>query len=190
MIGFVAFHSVSKLLHQRPHRITKTLYTINPPFRVRRVSIMTQNKPCYPNEGIIVEASLDSLRRCARRVLCEFTESLETEDSSKHLGKTPIDEGDYIIFRENVGLCPALIVVTKLGEEIWLVSATAECSPIKCDDRMAMKCSRLNSQNLRIFRECVSKDGKTASVSKWRIELAEDSKIQMIVDRTTERWTH
>jgi len=82
------------------------------------------------------------------------------------------------------------MVATKLGEELWLMSATAECSPIRCDDRMAMKCSRLNSQNLRIFRDCVSRDGKAMPLSTWRIELAEDSRIQMIVDRTTERWTH
>ena len=91
---------------------------------------------------------------------------------------------------EKVELCPALMVATKLGEELWLMSATAECSPIRCDDRMAMKCNRLNSQNLRIFRDCVSRDGKAMPLSTWRIELAEDSRIQMIVDRTTERWTH
>ena len=151
---------------------------------------MSGNKPCYPNEGIVVEATLDSLRKCARRVLCEFTETLETQDGSEKPVKMPIDEGDHVVFKEKVELCPALIVATRLGEELWLISATAECSPIKCDDRMAMKCSRLNSQNLRIFRDCASKDGKTMSLTTWRIELAEDSKIEMIVDRTTERWTH
>jgi len=151
---------------------------------------MSGNKKCYPNEGIIVKASLDSLRKCAHRVLCEFTESFERRDESEQPSDILIDEGNHIIFRENVKLCPALIIATKLGEELWLMSATAKCSPLKCDDHMAMKCSRLNSQNLRIFRDCVSKVGTTMPVSTWRIELAEDSKIQMIVDRTTERWTH
>ena len=148
---------------------------------------MTGKKSCYPDEGIIVEASLDILRKCAHRVLCEFTESLEMQHGS---GKKQVNVGDHIIFMESVKLCPALIVATKLGENLWLMNATAECPRVKCDDRMAMKCSRLNSQNLRIFRDCVSKDGTTVPVSKWRIELAEDSRIQMIIDRTTERWTH
>ncbi|MFX1579989.1 MAG: hypothetical protein ACFFBJ_10110 [Promethearchaeota archaeon] len=151
---------------------------------------MNRNKPCYQNEGIVVEASQDSLRKCARRVLCEYAESLEIQDKSKQPNKMQIDEGDHIIFRENVKLCPALIVATKLSEDLWLVNTTVECSPLKCDDRMAMKCSRLNSQNLRIFRDCISKDGTTVPVNTWRIDLVEDSKIQMVIDRTTERWTH
>ena len=151
---------------------------------------MTRSKSCYPNEGIIVETSLDMLRKCARRVLCEFTESLESQNESAHGSKKQSSVGHHIIFRESVKHCPALIVATKLGEELWLVHSTTECSPIKCDDRMAMKCSRLNSQNLRIIRDCMSKDSVTTPVSNWRIELAEDSKIHMIIDRTTERWTH
>ncbi len=151
---------------------------------------MTAKKPCYQDEGVVAEASLDSLRKCARRVLCEYTESHEIQDKSKQPINIQIAKGDHIIFRENVRHCPALIVATKLGDNLWFMNTTAECSHTKCDDRMAMKCSRLNSQNLRIFRDCVSKDGTTTPVNTWRIDLVEDSKIQMIIDRTTERWTH
>ncbi|MCK5240051.1 MAG: hypothetical protein KAR33_10910, partial [Candidatus Thorarchaeota archaeon] len=60
----------------------------------------------------------------------------------------------------------------------------------KCDDRQAMKCARLNDQNLRILRDFVDPSEDARVLSEWRTGLSNTSNLEMIIDRTTRRWTH
>lgn len=142
------------------------------------------------NAGIVVEGSRDLIRKGAERVLTEFTMIVEDEKRKRHTKKDSLDVGDSIIFQEKIDFCPALLVATKLGENLWFIMATAECGSTKCDDRQAMKCARLNDQNLRIFRDFVNPRKDARVLTQWRSGLTDETKLEMIIDRTTQRWTN
>ncbi|MHA2069949.1 MAG: hypothetical protein ACXABY_36760, partial [Candidatus Thorarchaeota archaeon] len=85
-------------------------------------------------EGIVVSATLDFVKKGAERVLTDFSTSVERQDGSMIEGDVTIDEGDQLVFRENMDLCPAVIAATKLGEDLWYVISTTICPAVKCDD--------------------------------------------------------
>ncbi|MHA1938594.1 MAG: hypothetical protein ACW97O_10335, partial [Candidatus Thorarchaeota archaeon] len=85
-------------------------------------------------EGIVVSATLDFVKKGAERVLTDFLTTIERQDGTVVEGDVTIEEGDQIVFRENMDQCPAVIAATKLGEDLWYVVSTTICPPIKCDD--------------------------------------------------------
>ncbi|MHA1906683.1 MAG: hypothetical protein ACW98Y_05275 [Candidatus Thorarchaeota archaeon] len=140
--------------------------------------------------GIVVEASRDLIRKGAEKVLSDFTMSVEDPDGGRYTKKESLDEGDTIVFKEKIGFCPALVIATKLGQNMWFLMASSECPEIKCDDRQAMKCARLNDQNLRILRDFVDPNEDAKILTEWRSGLSNPAKLEMIIDRTTRKWTH
>ncbi|MHA2213353.1 MAG: hypothetical protein ACW992_09350 [Candidatus Thorarchaeota archaeon] len=141
-------------------------------------------------DGIVVKASVDFMREAARAVISEFTAVIEAADGRPTEVDSSIREGDYLVFREDMDICPAIIIATNLGDGMWYVITTAECPPSKCDDRQAMKCTRLNDQNLRIFRQFMTPDTGSQIITEWASRVSDESRMQMIIDRVTERWTH
>ena len=140
--------------------------------------------------GIVVEASRDLIRKGAEKVLTDFTMHVEDSKRKKHTMKESLDIGDSLIFKENIGFCPALVIATKLENNLWFIMTSSECPKTKCDDRQAMKCARLNDQNVRILRDFVAPRKEARIVSKWRSEISDPIKMESIIDRTTQRWTH
>jgi hypothetical protein len=140
--------------------------------------------------GIVVEASRDLIRKGAERVLADFTMHVEGPDGGTYSKKESLDDGDSLVFKENIGFCPALVIATKLGQNLWFLMTSAECPETKCDDRQAMKCTRLNDQNLRILGDFVAPIEEAKVLAEWRSGLSNPSKLENIIDRTTRRWTH
>jgi hypothetical protein len=141
-------------------------------------------------EGIVVSATLDFLKKGAERVLTDFSTAIERQDGTVAEGDVTIDEGDQIVFRENMDQCPAVIAATKLGEDLWYVVSTTICPPIKCDDIQAMKCVRLETQNLKIFQNVIKDNGEWKWVHEWRSDTAQHPDAQRIIDNATKKWTH
>ncbi|MHA1925432.1 MAG: hypothetical protein ACXABV_13755 [Candidatus Thorarchaeota archaeon] len=141
-------------------------------------------------EGIVVSATLDFVKKGAERVLTDFSTTIERQDGTVVEGDVTIEEGDQIVFRENMDQCPAVIAATKLGEDLWYVVSTTICPPIKCDDIQAMKCARLESQNLKIFQNVIKDNGEWKWVHEWRIDTAQLASAQKIIDNATKKWTH
>ncbi|MFW9849986.1 MAG: hypothetical protein ACFFF4_12685 [Candidatus Thorarchaeota archaeon] len=140
--------------------------------------------------GIVVEASRDLIRKAAQKVLSEFTMYVVGLDGNRYSKKETLEEGDTLVFEEEIGFCPALVIATKLGQDAWFLMTSSDCHETKCDDRQAMKCARLNDQNLRILRDFIAPNDKAKILGDWRSGLSDPLKMEMIIDRTTERWTH
>ena len=141
-------------------------------------------------EGIVVSASLDFVKQGAQRVLTDFNITIERQDGTVVEGEIPLEEGDQLVFRENMDPCPAVIAATKLGEDLWYVVSTTICPPVKCDDIQAMKCARLESQNLKIFQNVIKDNGEWKWVHEWRIDTGQHPSAQRIIDKATKKWTH
>ncbi len=140
--------------------------------------------------GIVVEASRNLIRKGAERVLSDFTMRVEGPDGQRYAKKDKLNEGESIVFEENIGFCPALVIASKLGNNMWYLMTSSECPETKCDDRQAMKCARLNDQNLRILQDFVDPSEDARVLTDWRTGLSDPTKIGMIIDRTTRKWTH
>jgi len=140
--------------------------------------------------GIIVKATLDELRTAADKVLGLCIEYIELRDGTVIEEVSKITMGDSIVFKEDIHPCPGFIAATKLNGDVWYVITESECPEIRCDTPQAMKCARLNAQNLKLLNRYFNPDEAEDLSSKWRGELAQDSNLQTIVDRATKRWTH
>ncbi|MHA2425787.1 MAG: hypothetical protein ACXAEF_13430, partial [Candidatus Thorarchaeota archaeon] len=62
------------------------------------------------NEGIVVVASLELLKKAVERVLFEFIESCETLGGVVCSPIEKVDIGDTVVFKEDLDLMPAEIV--------------------------------------------------------------------------------
>ncbi|MGY5876767.1 MAG: hypothetical protein RTU30_13545 [Candidatus Thorarchaeota archaeon] len=142
------------------------------------------------NGGIIAKASLQLIRNAAIRVLGDCNEEVILPDGSKLEEKPHLDEGDQIIFKENMDPCPAVVVATNVGEDTWYVMSKTICPPSRCDDRQADKCARLEAQNMRIFQDFIQTEGSSENISEWRAHLAGNDQLQGVVDKVTRKWTH
>lgn len=147
------------------------------------------SKGSNKGDGIIVMASLELVKESAEKVLTDFTETIEMTDGTKVRGITEIKVGDQVVFRENIDPCPAVIAATKLGDDLWYVVSSTICPPVKCDDNQAMKCVRLENQNLKIFQSNIAKKAEWNWVSEWR-DISEHPRVQSIIDKATKKWTH
>ncbi len=140
--------------------------------------------------GVVVKASQNLVFEAAKRVISDFSLSVEALDGKQYTGKESIETGESLVFREEMDICPAILVATMLSENMWYVMATSECPPSKCDDRQMMKCLRLNDQNLRIFQDFIKPKQGAQIITGWRTGLAHEPDFEMIIDKVTSRWTH
>ena len=140
--------------------------------------------------GIIVKATIDELRKAADKVLGLCGENAESRDGTAIEDVSKITMGDSIVFKEDIHPCPGFIAATKLNGDVWYVIAESECPEIRCDTPQAMKCARLNAQNLKLLHRFFNPDEAEDLSSIWRSTLARDGKMRSIVDRATKRWTH
>ncbi len=141
-------------------------------------------------DGIVVNAELAVIKRAAMRVIHDAAEEWYGTDGTRISPKARLDEGEQIVFREKIDICPAVIVAAKLGDSLWYVVTSAECPDIKCDDHQAMKCVRLNEQNMRIFRDTITRDADGEWAKEWSISASDHPKVQRIIDKASKKWTH
>ncbi|MFW9800083.1 MAG: hypothetical protein ACFFD9_06585 [Candidatus Thorarchaeota archaeon] len=140
-------------------------------------------------DGIVVKADLKLLREATTRVIHDYSEEWYGRDGASIPEKAEVSEGEQIVFRERIDVCPAIVVASKLGDELWYVVTSAECPDVRCDDHQAMKCARLVGQNLRIFQDAISRKAEWEWVHEWRIDATDHPRVQGIVDRATKKWT-
>lgn len=151
--------------------------------------------PRHADDGIIVVASLDLLRRGAKKVLFEYSEIVENEYREIVVDPSEICIGDTIIFREKMDIMPAEIVAIKIGEQQWLVISTTELPesglPTTKD---AMRVGTAEEKKLRIIKDFLAKEVGNyiiQDVVDWKPDkLADADKIKKIVRNATKRWIH
>ncbi len=145
--------------------------------------------------GIFVEASIELLRKAAKRVLHDFSEIEETPPDDERPFDGEVKVGEAILFRENMDLCPAEIVAVKLDkEDHWFVMSTSECPPEKCSTaREAMRCGEAEEKKLRIIREYLqTKEGaKVEEIHKWEPDKRADAAdVLRIITDASKRYSH
>ncbi|MHA2380097.1 MAG: hypothetical protein ACXADO_12455 [Candidatus Thorarchaeota archaeon] len=141
-------------------------------------------------DGIVVKAELAAIKQAAERVIHDPTEEWYGMDGTSISPKAELAEGEQIVFREKIDICPAVIVAAKLGANLWYVVTSAECPEVKCDDHQAMKCVRLIEQNLRIFQDTISRDTDGEWAKEWSVSASDHPRVQRIIDKASRRWTH
>jgi hypothetical protein len=153
------------------------------------------NRDLKNAQGIVVEATIDLLRKAASQVLWEYTEIEETPRDEEKAFDGSIEKGEAIIFRENIDVCPAEIVAIKLGaKNLWYIISTSRCPPEKCATaRESMKCAEAEEKRLRkiktFFEGTVG--AKVAEVAKWEPDkLADAQDVLGIITNASQRYSH
>jgi hypothetical protein len=144
-------------------------------------------------EGIIVDTSLDVLRKGAKKVLYEFNESVIDMNGEVRPDGSEIQSGDTVLFVENIPNCPARIVAVKIIRDFWYVNSTSETPkggyPSGKD---AMKAAGMDEQNLRILEKfLVETAGRdhVRDVEDWKPDLrVEAANILSLVNTATKKW--
>ena len=70
-------------------------------------------------EGIVVDTTLDVLRKAATKVLFEFNESIIDMDGEVRPAGSEIRTGDTILFEEKIQNCPARVIAVKIIRNFW-----------------------------------------------------------------------
>ena len=146
-------------------------------------------------EGIIVEASLDLLRKAAEKVLFEFHES---HYNSEGIKKAPDEEpvpGDSVVFEEHIKPCSAQIVVIKITYGQWYVISTSEMPQGGYPSgRDAMKAAQSEEKRERIIKEFLMKEAgveKVEDICKWEPDLRADAiDVLSIINKASRKWVH
>jgi hypothetical protein len=154
-----------------------------------------KNQNPLTGEGIIVEASLDVMRKAAEKVLFEFTETLVTKNGEEKSDIAHAMVGDSIIFEEAIQICPAQVVVTKIAEDQWYVLSTSDIPtggyPSGVD---ATRAAQAEEKKLRIIKEFLSKTKgvkKVEDVRCWQPDMrAEAADVLNIINSASRKWSH
>ena len=147
------------------------------------------------DEGIIVEASLDLLRKAAERVLFEFDEiHYNSEGKEKSLDDDLIP-GDSVLFEEHIKNGPAQVVVIKITFGLWYVISTSEMPQGGYGDgRDAMRAAQAEEKKLRILKEYLMKEAgkeKVEDLCDWKPDLRAEAKdVLGIINRASRKWAH
>jgi hypothetical protein len=158
------------------------------------MGVSKNSQGAFSGEGIIVEASLDVMRKAVERVLFEFHEKVVTKDGKAGTDTENVGIGDSIIFEEKVH-CPARIVLTKISEDRWYVISTSDVPtggyPSGVD---AMRAAQAEEKKLRIIKEFLSKTKgvkKVEDVRSWEPDMrAEAADVLNIVKSANRKWSH
>ncbi len=144
-------------------------------------------------EGIIVDTSLDILRKAAKKVLYEFNERIIDMDGEPRADESEIQSGDTVLFIETIPTCPARVIAVKIIRNFWYVNATSETPRGGYPSgRDAMKAADLDEQNLRILEEfLIEKAGKdkVRDVNEWKPDLrGEAVNVLGLISSATKKW--
>ena len=146
-------------------------------------------------EGIIVDTSLDVLRKGAKKVLYEINESIIDMDGEVRPDGSDIQSGDTVLFVENIPNCPARIVAVKIIRDFWYVNSTSETPkggyPSGQD---AMKAAGMDEQNLRLLENfLIETEGRdhVRDVEDWKPDLrSEAANVLSLVNSAAKKWHH
>ncbi|MFW9794428.1 MAG: hypothetical protein ACFFEE_09005 [Candidatus Thorarchaeota archaeon] len=146
-------------------------------------------------EGIIVETSLDILRKAAKKVLYEFKESIIDMKGEPRPDESQIHTGDTVLFIEDIPTCPARVVAVYIIRNFWYVNATSDTPKGGYPSgRDAMKAAELDEQNLRILEDFLIENAgrdKVRDVEDWKPDLrGEAVDVLGLVNRATKKWQH
>ncbi len=145
-------------------------------------------------EGIVVDTSLDVLRKAAKKVLYEFNESIIDMDGEVRPVGSDIQTGDTVLFEENIQNCPARVIAVKIIRNFWYVNATSETPkggyPSGQD---AMKAAGMDEQNLRILERTLIEEAgadHVRDVEDWKPDLKGDAvDVLGLVGRVAKRYS-
>jgi len=141
-------------------------------------------------DAFMVQANLYQIRTAVQHVLFDFTTSRFSKTGTP-LENQSFDTGDYVVFKENTPTCPAIVIAISLGKSSWCILCGTECGPRKCDELLAMKCSRLEFQNLRILKDALCAGSSYDSLeipSGWRASIIlHQADPEPIIDEITRR---
>jgi len=145
-------------------------------------------------EGIVVDTTLDILRKAATKVLYEYNERIIDMDGENRPAGSEIRTGDTVVFEEKIQTCPARVIAVKIIRNYWYLNATSETPKSGFPSgRDAMKAAEMDEQNLRILeRFLIAKAGAdhVKDVRKWKPDLkGEAVDVLGLIGTATKRWS-
>ena len=145
-------------------------------------------------EGIVVDTSLDVLRKAATKVLYEYNESIIDMHGEVRPGDSEIQTGDTVLFEEKIQNCPARVIAVKIIRNFWYLNATSETPKSGYPSgRDAMKAAEMDEQNLRILeRFLIAEAGAdhVRDVQNWKPDLKGDAvDVLGLVGNVTRRYS-
>ncbi|MCJ7817988.1 MAG: hypothetical protein MUP60_03985 [Candidatus Thorarchaeota archaeon] len=147
------------------------------------------------NVGIIVEASLDLLRKAAEKVLFEFSEVQYNIDGEIKSSKEELMIGDSVVFEEHITPGPAQVVITKLIRGLWYVISTSEMPQGGYGSgRDSMRAAEAEEKRERIIKAFLMKEAgvkKIEDVCEWKPDLrTEAAAVLNIINTASRRYSH
>jgi hypothetical protein len=163
------------------------------------MSKQTTGRPQDLREGIVIQASVELLKKGARRALFEFTEWLVKRTGEKRTLTGDIEVGDAVVFREDVDLLPGQLVAVKIAgtkgvNSTWYVMSTVEVPPSGFPTaKDASKAAESESKKLRILTEFLTKEAgvKVNEVQRWEPDkLLDAAQVLAIMAEASKRYGH
>jgi hypothetical protein len=153
-----------------------------------------QGNDMETKEGIIVDTTLDVLRKAAKKVLYEYHEKIFDMDGETRPEGSEIRTGDTVLFEERIQPCPSRIVAVRIIRNFWYVNATSETPKGGYPSgRDAMKAAQMDEQNLRLLeRFLIAEAGAdhVKEVRNWRPDLkGEAVDVLGLIGTATKRWS-
>ncbi|MFW9975110.1 MAG: hypothetical protein ACFFDQ_07600 [Candidatus Thorarchaeota archaeon] len=145
-------------------------------------------------EGIIVDTSLDILRKAAKRVLYEFSEKIFDMHGEAQPAGREIHTGDTVLFEEKIQPCPTRIIAVRIIRNYWYVTATSVTPKSGYPSgRDAMKAAEMDEKNLRILeRILIAEAGAdhVRDVRNWKPDLkGEAVDVLGLIGTAAKRWS-
>ncbi|MFX1485324.1 MAG: hypothetical protein ACFFCP_19295 [Promethearchaeota archaeon] len=147
------------------------------------------------DEGIIIETSLDILRKGAKKVLYEFKQSIIDMNGEPKASDSEIGTGDTVLFVENMPTVPARIVAVYIIRNYWYVNATSETPRGGYPSgRDAMKAAELDEHNLRILERFLIEEEGGSHVKDIKDGMSdlrsEAANVLNILKQAIRKWHH
>jgi len=145
-------------------------------------------------EGIVVDTSLEVLRKAATKILYEYNERIIDMDGEVRPAGSEIRTGDTIVFEEKIQTCPARVIAVKIIRNYWYINATSETPKGGFPSgRDAMKAAEMDEQNLRILeRFLIANAGAdhVREVRNWKPDLkGEAVDVLGLIGNVAKRWS-
>ncbi|MHA1136248.1 MAG: hypothetical protein ACTSSE_07160 [Candidatus Thorarchaeota archaeon] len=147
------------------------------------------------SEGFIVEASLDILRKAAKKVLFEFDEVYYDQTGEEQPSEEIMEPGDSVVFEEKIKQGPAQIVVTAIIRGLWYVISTSEMPQGGYGSgRDAIRAAQAEEKKERLVKEFLQKEtgvSKIEDICEWKPDLRAEAKdVLSIINKASRKWTH
>ncbi len=149
----------------------------------------------HPEDAILVEATLEQLKRAAARVLFEFKEMYESRNGEPMEPHGDLLLGEAVVFEEEMDHCPAQIVAIKISETYWYIISTSEDPPSGYPTtKDAVKAAQAEEKKLRIIIEFLAREEGTKlveDVRSWKPDMkAEMTDVLGIIRKGRKKWVH